>query len=81
MGMFHLVCERLILLVSSGMGANSSAEAVGSSKEQNGASSETLQEFLHEFSQENLLPPTMTTCADPHSSDISRAFLLFKVKP
>lgn len=50
--MFHLVCECLILLMPSGIGVNSSAEAVGSSTEQNGASSKTLQEFLQEFSLE-----------------------------
>lgn len=49
MGMFHLVCECLILLVSSGSVANSSARVVGSSRVQNGASSKILQEFLQEF--------------------------------
>lgn len=52
MGMFHLVCECLILLASSGSVANSSARAVGSSTVQNGASSKILQELLQEFSLE-----------------------------
>lgn len=80
--MFHLVCECLILLVSSGIAANSSARAVGSSMVQNGASSEIWRNFCRNFHRrKHLLSPTIATCADPHSSDISRAFLLFKVKP
>lgn len=80
--MFHVVCECLILLLSSGIAANSSARAVGSSTEQNGASIRHCRNFCRNFHwRKNLLPPTMGTCADPHSSDISRAFLLFKVKP
>lgn len=55
MEMFHLVCERgscLVLIVSSGIAANSSARDTGFPTLQNVASSKTLQEFLQEFPSE-----------------------------
>lgn len=51
MEMFHLVCECgscLVLIVSSGIAANSSARATGFPTLQNVASSKTLQEFPSE---------------------------------
>lgn len=60
MEMFHLVCECgscLVLIVSSGIAANSSVRTT-SFPLQNVASSKTLQEFLQEFPLEKAFAST-----------------------
>ena len=87
MEMFHLVCECgscLVLIVSSGIAANSSARAMGFPL-QNIASSK--RNLCRNFQwRKHLLPPPVATRPsarqiDPCSCEISGALLLSEVKP